>query len=71
MYNHTGIGMIIEAMKMSSHSSFVIMFDVKCVTLESINDSVFGLAYIIYMAPVSLQTIYEIVTLHVPLVIVL
>ena len=63
MYNHTGIGMIIVAMKMCSHSSFVIVFDVKYVTLESINDSVFGLAYIHYMAPVALQTIYEIVTL--------
>ena len=63
MYNHIGIGMIIVAMKMSRHSSFVIVFDVKYVTLESINDSVFGLAYILYMAPVVLQTIYEIVTL--------
>ena len=55
--------MIIVTMKMSSHCGFVIMFDVKYVTLESINDSVFGLTYILYVAPVALQTIYEIVTL--------
>ena len=41
MYNHTGIGMIIVAMEMSSHHGFVIVFDVKYVTLESVNDSVF------------------------------
>ena len=63
MYNHTGIGMIIVPMKMSSHCGFVIMFDVKYVTLGSVNDSVFGFTYIIYVVPVALQTIYEIVTL--------
>ena len=45
--------MIIVAMKMSSHCSFVIMFNVKYVTLESVNDSVFGLTYILYVAPVA------------------
>ena len=63
MYNHTGIGMIIVTMKMSSHCGFVIMFDVKYVTLKSVNDSVFCLTYILYVAPVTLQTVYEIVTL--------
>ena len=53
MYNHTGIGMIIVTMKMSSHYSFVIAFDVKYVTLESVNDSVFGLTYILYVASVA------------------
>ena len=48
---------------MSSHCGFVIVFDVEYVTLESINDSVFGLTYILYVARVMLQTIYEIVTL--------
>ena len=61
MYNHTGMGMIIVAMKMSSHSSFVIVFDFKYVTLEAIN--VFCLAYILYVAPVALLTTYEIITL--------
>ena len=63
MYDHTRIGLIIVTMKMSSHCGFVIVFDVKYVTLESINDSVFSLTYILYVAPVALQTIYKIVTL--------
>ena len=42
--------MIIVAMKMSSHCGFVIVFDVKYVTLESVNDSVFGLTYILDVA---------------------
>ena len=46
--------MIIVAMKISSHGSFVIVFDVKYVTLESINGSDFGLTYILYVAPVAL-----------------
>ena len=49
---------------MSSHCSFVIVFDVKHVTLESINDSVFSLTYILYVAPFALKTIYKIVTLE-------
>ena len=44
--------MISVAMKMSSHCSTAIVFDVKDVTLESIYDSVFDLSHIIYMAPV-------------------
>ena len=55
--------MIIVTMKMFSHCGFVIMFDVKYVTLESVHDSVFGLTYILYVTPVALQTIYEIVAL--------
>ena len=39
------------------------LFDVKYVTLKSIDDSVSGLTYILYVAPVALQTIYKIVTL--------
>ena len=46
--------MITVAMKMSSHCGIAIVFDVKNVTLESIHDSVFGLSYILYMAPVAL-----------------
>ena len=63
MYDHTGIGLIIVTMKMSSHCGFVVVFGVKYLTLESISDSDFGLTYILYVAPVALQTIYEIVTL--------
>ena len=63
MYDHTRIGLIIVTMKMSSHCGFVIVFHVKYVTLESINDSVFSLTYILYVAPVALQTIYKIATL--------
>ena len=54
MYNHTVIGMNIVAMEMSGCSGIVIVFDVKYVTLESIYDSVFGLTYILYVAPVAL-----------------
>ena len=43
--------MIIVTMEMSSHCGFVIVFHVKYVTLES--DSVFGLTFILYMAPVA------------------
>ena len=63
MYNHTGISVIIVTIKMSSHCAFVIVFDVKYRTLKSINDSVFGLTHILYVASVALQTIYKIVTL--------
>ena len=63
MYNHTGIGMIIVTMKMCSHCGFVIMFDVKYVTLESVNDFDFGLTYMLYVPPAALQTIYQIVSL--------
>ena len=38
--------MIIMAVKMSSHCGVAIVFDVKDMTLESINDSVFSLSYI-------------------------
>ena len=41
--------MITVAVKMSSHCGITIVFDVKNVTLESINDSVFGLSYILYL----------------------
>ena len=63
MYDHAGIGMIIVAMEVSSNCGFVIVFNVKYVTLESSNDSVFCLTYIFDVAPVALQTIYEIVAL--------
>ena len=53
MYGHTGTGMIIVAVKMSSHCDIAIEFDVKDVTLESINDTVFSLSYILYVAPVT------------------
>ena len=53
MYGHTGIGMIIVAVKMSSHCGIAIVFNVKDVTLESIDDSVFSLSYILYVAPVA------------------
>ena len=57
MYGHTGISMIIVAVKMSSHCGIAIVFDLKNVTLESINDSVFGFSYILYTAPVALWII--------------
>ena len=41
MHGHTGIDMIIVAVKMSSHCGVAIVFDVKDMTSESINDSGF------------------------------
>ena len=55
--------MITVAVKMPSHYGIAIVFDVKDVTLECINDSVFRLSCILYLAPVEFKTIYEIVTL--------
>ena len=71
MRDHTGIGLIIVTVKMSCHCGFVIVFDVKYMTLESINDSVFGLTYILYMAPVTLQQYTRLLLWHVPLVTIL
>ena len=41
MYDHAWIGLIIVAMKMSSHCSVIVMFCVKDMTLECVSDSVF------------------------------
>ena len=70
MYDHAWIGLIIVAMKVSGHCGVIIMFNVKDMTLESFNDSVFCLTYILNVAPLAFQAIYEIVW-HVPLLIVL
>ena len=63
MYDHTRICLITVALKVSSHCSIVIMFNVKYMTLESINDPVICLTYILYVAPFAFQTVYEIFTL--------
>ena len=63
MYDQAWIGLIIVAMKMSSYYSIIVMFDVKDMTFESINDSIFCLTYIPNVAPFAFQAIYEIVTL--------
>ena len=63
MYDHTRICLITVTMKMSSHCSIVIVFDVKHVTLESINNPVFCLTYILYVALSALQTVHKIVSL--------
>ena len=63
-HDHIGIYLITVALEMSSHCGIIVMFNnVKYMVLESINDSIFCLAYILYVAPFALQTIYEIVTL--------
>ena len=41
----------------------MIVFDVKYITLESIYDSILSLFYILYMAPVAFQAIYQVVPL--------
>ena len=63
MYDHAWIGLIIVALKMSSYCSVIVMFDVKDMTLESINDSIFCLTYILNVALSAFQAIYEIVAL--------
>ena len=50
--------MVTATVKVSCHCGVVIVFNVKYVTLESINDSIFCLFYIFDMAPVSFQAIY-------------
>ena len=50
-------------MKMSDQCSIIVMLNVKDMTLESINDSVFCLTYILNVAPFTFQTINEIVAL--------
>ena len=63
MYDHAWIAVIIVAMKMSCHCGIIVMFDVKDMTLESVNDSVLCLAYIFNVAPFTFQAINEIVAL--------
>ena len=53
--------MIIVAMKMSCHCCIIVMFDVKNMTLESVNDSVLCSAYTFDVAPFTFQAINEIV----------
>ena len=57
MYGHVRIQMITVAMKVSCHCGVIIVFYVKYVTLESINDSIFCLSYIFNMEPVTFQAI--------------
>ena len=63
MYDHTWIAVIIVAMKMSCQCCIIVMFDVKNMTLESVNDSVLCLAYIFDVAPSTFQAINKIVAL--------
>ena len=61
--DHAWIAVIIMAMKMSCHCCVTVMFGVKDMTLESVNDSVLCLAYIFDVAPFTFQAINEIVAL--------
>ena len=63
MYDHARIALIIVTEKVSSHCSVIIVFDVIDMTLKSINDSIFCLAYIFDVAPITFQSIYKIVAL--------
>ena len=53
MYSHTGIQLVAVAMEVSCHCGVIIVFHVKNVTLESMNDSIFSLSFILDVAPVS------------------
>ena len=59
------------AMEMSSHSDIVIVFDVKCVILECIYDSLFSLIYIFMWHQLHSKQYMRLLLWHVPLVIVL
>ena len=63
MYSHSGIQLILVAIKVSCHCYTVITFNVKNVTLKSTYDSIFSFLHIFDLAPIAFQTIYEIVTL--------
>ena len=51
------------AVKVSYYCGVVILFDVKYMTLESIYNSIFCLSYILRMAPITFQAIYQVITL--------
>ena len=55
--------MINVAFKVSCHCSVVIVFNVKYVTLESVYDSILCLPYILCVAPVAFQAIYQVISL--------
>ena len=63
MYGDAWIGLIMVAMEISGHCSIIVMFNVKKMTMESVNDSVFCLTYILNVAPFIFQAINEIVAL--------
>ena len=63
MYDHAWIAVIIVAVKMSCHCGIIVMFDVKDMTLESVNDSILCLAYLFNVAPFTFQAINEVVAL--------
>ena len=63
MYGHIWIKMITVAFIVSCHCGIVIVFDVKYVTLEYVYDSILCLPYILSVAPVTFQAIYQIVGL--------
>ena len=63
MYDHARIALIIGPNKVSGHCCVIVMFDVKDMTLESVNDSIFCLTYILNMAPFTFQAINEIIAL--------
>ena len=53
MYGHLLIQFVIVAVKVSCHYSVIIVFNMKNITLESINDSVFSFSYIFDVASVA------------------
>ena len=63
--------MIIVAVKMSSHCDVSIVFDVKDMTLESINDSVFVCPTYCVWHQLHSKQYMRVLLQHVPLVIVL
>ena len=53
MDGHLWIQLVTVAVKVSCHCSIVIVFNVKNMTLESINDFYFSLSYIFNVVPVA------------------
>ena len=57
------IQLFFVVVKVSCHCGMISVFDVKNMTLESINVSVFCLTYIFNMPPVAFQTVYMVIAL--------
>ena len=63
MNSHSGVDNIIIVDIMSGDCGMGSIFYTKKVAMESVNDSIFGLGYIFYVASLVFQAVHQIVTL--------
>ena len=71
MYSHSWIQLILVAVKVSCHCCVIIVFDVKNVTLESVNDSNFSCPTYLMWHQLHSKQYIRLLLSQVPLVIVL